>query len=118
MIVLGSAWMRNAAYLDAIRIVKYINKLSLVSAIYDVNQFKNSLIYPNETTSDFTDNCTHLIEIYDLIITGSKASSLDIVEMCIAKRIPIPPLKIFRLGDEAVSIDPLGSGPIDVRGAI
>jgi glycosyltransferase involved in cell wall biosynthesis len=105
LVVLGSAWMRNARYLDDVRTVKWARNLTLVSAIYDVIQFNHKDLYPKEASTDFIENCTKFIDISDLILTCSEQSRRDIVEMCTSRRIAIPPIRLFRLGDEAKSID-------------
>jgi glycosyltransferase involved in cell wall biosynthesis len=105
LLVLGSAWMRNVRYLNDVRTIKCARNLTLVSAIYDVIQFNHKELYPKEASTDFIENCVRFINISDFVLTCSEQSRKDIVEMCISKRIAVPPIRVFRLGDEAKSID-------------
>jgi hypothetical protein len=80
--------------------VKTAKRLTLVSAIYDVIQFKQPDLYPAEAVESFTVNCTKLLDISDMVITCSERSRIDINQMCIAQRVATPPVHVFRLGDQ------------------
>ena len=105
LLVLGGAWIRNPAYVASLEMVKRAKEMALVCVVYDVIQHKWRLMFPEGIGDEFSQNCTKLLEASDLVLTCSQRSEQDIREFCVEKLVPIPPIKVFRLGDEAASMD-------------
>jgi glycosyltransferase involved in cell wall biosynthesis len=106
LVVLGGAWIRNPAYINDLWALKCAKEVTLVSTVYDVIQHKYQSLFPQGVGDEFGRHCQRLLQISDLVLTCSRRSARDIVDFCLQGKVPIPPIKVFRLGDEAASIDP------------
>ena len=103
----GSAWMRNAKYLADLATVKRATGVTLLFAIYDVIQHNLQMtMYSSGSGAEFSRSCKRLIGIADGLLTCSQRSAADIRALCEESNIPLPPITVIRLGDEADSVDP------------
>lgn len=86
------------------------NKVKLVQVLHDMSpvvvpQFSNS----GNATETFPIYCRRILPISDLVLSVSQNSTRDMIEWLEANKLPIPPVKIFREGDDieiAASLKP------------
>ena len=106
IVLFGGAWIRNPHYLHDLLCIKRARRVSLVATVYDVIQWKFMNWFPKGIGAEFTKNLERLLQFTDRVITCSECSASDIRDFAIANNIPAPPIDVFKLGDEAKSIDP------------
>lgn len=100
LLILGSAWMRNQRYVRDVAALKIRFGLHLTAAIYDVVQWKHSGWYPKVVADEFISNCRAFIPLADQLIACSDCTRRDVRDFMVAHGIAIPPVQLFRLGDE------------------
>lgn len=106
IVVFGGAWIRNQNYLRDLHYVKMACDVRLVSTVYDVIQYKFMNWFPDGVGGEFARNCKILLGFSDRVLTCSQKSKDDIIEFAAAQKVALPPVDVFRLGDDAESIDP------------
>ena len=118
IVVFGGAWIRNPRYLRDLQYVKKACGVKLVSTVYDVIQWKFTNWFPTGVGGEFARNCKLLLSCSDRVLTCSQKSRDDIFEFAIAQKVALPPIDVFRLGDDAESIDPDAMMQLDEIAAI
>lgn len=103
LLVFGSAWIRNLNYIKSLKTLKLVFGVSIVTAIYDVIEYKLKFMFPEDRRNQFSRNCREIINISDKLITCSMQTQKDVVEFCLENNISLRPISIFRLGDEEIN---------------
>ncbi|GAB4275776.1 MAG: hypothetical protein Tsb0018_07050 [Opitutales bacterium] len=106
VISMGSAWMRNHLYVEDLSILKITTGAVLVTMVHDVIQYKMQALYPGDISGIFIRNCDSFLRASDAVLACSEQTKRDIRTFCLDKNIPIPPINVFREGDEASNTDP------------
>lgn len=102
LLVFGSAWIRNLNYIKGLKTLKLMFGISLITAVYDVIEYKLKFLFPAARREQFTLNCKEIIAISDKVLTCSEQTGRDIKDFCLETGTPLCPISVFRLGDEAV----------------
>jgi glycosyltransferase involved in cell wall biosynthesis len=113
VVIFGGAWIRNPRYTRDLKILRNALGVPLITTIYDVIQWKFCDLFPEGIGNEFATNCSEIIKISDRILTCSECSRKDILEFAQVQGLPVPPVHVFRLGDETRSIDPDAEIQID-----
>ncbi|HAU5562550.1 TPA: glycosyltransferase [Serratia fonticola] len=104
LFVFGSAWIRNLNYIKSLKTLKLISGVAIITAIYDVIEYKLRFMFTSERRDQFSLNCREMIKISDKILSCSEQTKNDIIEFCLENSTPLCPISVFRLGDEAFSL--------------
>lgn len=113
VVVFGGAWIRNVEYLNDLQHIRKACGVKLVTTIYDVIQWKFMNWFPSGVGGEFATNCKRLISFSDRILTCSQKSKDDILQFAATEKVAPPAIDVFRLGDDAESIDPNASIQLD-----
>ncbi|WP_312062043.1 glycosyltransferase [Pantoea septica] len=105
LLVFGSAWIRNLNYIKSLKTLKLMHGVSIVSAIYDVIEYKLKYMFTAERRNQFSLNCKEMIAISDKVLTCSEQTRRDLIEFCQNNDTPLCPVSVFRLGDEPVHVE-------------
>lgn len=106
LLVFGSAWIRNLNYIKSLKTLKLVYGISLVTAIYDVIEYKMKFMFPAERREQFSLNCKKMLAISDKVLSCSERTKQDLIDFCLETATPLCPISVFRLGDEAFNRSP------------
>ena len=75
MVVLGGAWIRNAAYTDCLQSLKQLTGVSVKILVHDLIQMKLAHLYPDGAGAEFAKNARRLADVSDTFLVYSEFDS-------------------------------------------
>lgn len=103
IVVAGSAWMQNQAYVQGLELLKVRARCSLISIIYDLVPLKFPFWFQDNYAPTFVRNFERLAGISDHILTMSNSCAADVRDVLAQRGLDVP-ISTLRFGDPLLTV--------------
>ncbi|MHB8868316.1 MAG: glycosyltransferase [Thermoleophilia bacterium] len=119
VLLLGASWM-SGRLLGSLASLKASERIRIYHLIYDLIPARLPHMFEPEFADAFTAHMTQVVKLFDGLMAISQSTKRDIEAFCMDLVVPVPPVDVFRLGDD------LGTGtsphrpdcPVSERGFV